>query len=68
MTTDIEDLMAAALLVRATLGGKVRIVDDRVDVTLPADMSDDDLDAACEKAAALGLPLSVRVAFTRAGR
>ncbi len=68
MTTDIEDLMAAALLVRATLGGKVRIVDDRVDVTLPADMSDADLDAACEKVAALGLPLSVRVAFTRAGR
>jgi hypothetical protein len=43
-------------------------VDDRVDVTLPADMSDADLDAACEKVAALGLPLSVRVAFTRAGR
>lgn len=68
MTTEQEDLAAAALLVRATLGGKVRIVDDRVDVTLPADMSDADLDAACDNVAALGLPLSVRVAFTRAGR
>ena len=68
MTTEQEDLAAAALLVKFTFGGKVRIVDDRVDVTLPADMSDADLDAACEKVAALGLPLSVRVAFTRAGR
>ena len=66
--TGIEDLMAAALLVKATLGGKVRIVDDRVDVMLPADMSDADPDAACDKVAALGLPLTVRVGLTRAGR
>lgn len=68
MTTDFEDLAAAALLAKATLGGNVRIVDDRVDVTLPADMSDADLDAACDKVAALGLPLTVRVGLTRAGR
>ena len=66
--SDFEDLTAAALLVKATIGGKARIVDDRVDVTLPADMSDADLSAAADKVASLGLPPSVRVGLTRAGR
>ena len=65
---DFEDLAAAALLVKATIGGKARIVDDRVEVTLPADMSDADLNAAADKVAALGLPPTVRVGLTRAGR
>ena len=65
---DYEDLVAAALIVKAEIGGTVRIVDDRVDVTLPADMSDADLTAAADKVAALGLPPTVRVGLTRAGR
>lgn len=68
VTTEQEDLVAAALLVKSEIVGKVRIVDDLVDVMLPADMSDADLDAACDKVAALGLPLTVRVGLTRAGR
>ena len=68
MTDARYPLTAAALLVKATIGGKVRIVDDRVEVTLPADMSDADLNAAADKVAALGLPPTVRVGLTRAGR
>lgn len=68
MSDDFEDLAAAALLVKATIGGKVRIVDYGVDVTLPADMNDADLSAAADKVVALGLPPTVRVGLTRAGR
>jgi hypothetical protein len=67
MLHDLEDLAATALLVKATIGGKARIVDDRVEVTLP-DMSDASLSAATDKVAALGLPPTVRVGLTRAGR
>ena len=68
MTDARYPLTTAALLVKATIGGKIRIVDDRVDVTLPADMSDVDLSAVADKVAALGLPPPVRVGLTRAGR